>query len=105
MGFWVRKIGRDFIAGNLVRGDRESINRVDIDRAHEQVPTAAIFMHVHPFRVGERPNITSVGISDNDRGLALGLRSMVVSVGRPEPYNGRGQDIDWVDFYWDRPRW
>jgi uncharacterized protein RhaS with RHS repeats len=103
-GFWVSVRGRDFIPGRLIEGEGPFLYRVDIDRAHRDMPGARILVHVHPFRAGEVRGVNSVNISDLDRGVARNLRSLVVSAGRTEPYTGQGATIDWVDYYWRRDR-
>jgi RHS repeat-associated protein len=108
-GFWVAKRGNDFIVGRMVRGEGEGIYHMAIDEAHRELPTARIFVHVHPFRIGEKPNITSIGISGRDgKGgdatVAIDFKSLVVSVARPEPYTGRGVYVDWEDYYWGQDR-
>ena len=103
-GFWVRRVGRDFIPGRLVEGSGPLIHRTDIERAHEEMPDAQIFFHVHPFRTGEIRGVESIDISEGDRGIGLSYRTMVVSVARPEPYTGRNLWIDYADdFYAPSP--
>jgi RHS repeat-associated protein len=99
-GFWVRRVGRDFIAGRLVQGSGPLIYRTDIQRAHDEMPDAQIFVHVHPFRTGETRGVESIDISEGDRGVGLRFNALVVSVARPEPYTGRNVWIDYADEFY-----
>ena len=78
------------------------IYRARITEAHDEMPDAGIFIHVHPFRINELPGIRSIGISDDgDRLTALRFNALVVSVARPEPYTGRGVYVDYTDDFYD----
>ena len=94
--------------GPMIAGDGPNIDGARIAEAHDATPQARIFVHVHPFRIGER-GVTSIGISGLERGhydvgIALNYKSLVVSLARPEPYTGRGVYVDWADYFWGRDR-
>jgi hypothetical protein len=99
-GFWVRHVGKDFVVGRLVQGEGPLVFRPAMDKSHDEMPGADIFVHVHPFRVGELPNIETIGISEMDRPVALRFGALVVSVGRPEPYTRRNVFVDFDDDFY-----
>jgi|GEM_PF-5388451 len=91
-GFWVYKRGNDFWrASKFIPGDGPRIYRTYIQRAREMDAKGAwIFVHVHPYKVGELPKnermaITTLGISDADRNLARDGRFLIISVSRSAP--------------------
>ncbi|HEX8585344.1 MAG TPA: RHS repeat-associated core domain-containing protein [Allosphingosinicella sp.] len=101
-GFWVTRSGRNYTPGVLIKGSGPNIFREDIRRALALTPSARIFIHVHPFRSGEIPGVTSIHISEGDRGIAYKFSALVISAARPEPYRGLGSgaDIDYTDDFY-----
>jgi RHS repeat-associated protein len=98
-GFWTREIHGKEDPGPLVEGDGETILLGAIRAARR--PGDRIFVHVHPFRIGEIAKdgyqMDSIRISDADRGVAIGTQSILISVARPEPYTGHGYYVDFTD--------
>jgi hypothetical protein len=101
-GFWVRKNGNDFIPGRVFKGSGPFIDRRIIGSERTLIPNARIFVHVHPYRIGEINGITSTGISTGDGNIARYFNSLVVSLARPEPYTGRGYTYDYADAFYDQ---
>jgi RHS repeat-associated protein len=99
-GFWVRIVGSKLIVGPLIEGHGPLVLRGDIEA--ERIPGAQIFIHVHPFDINEQPSgfkpITSLGLSDGDRGIGQAFSAMVISVSRKDgsPY------VDYADEFYKR---
>lgn len=81
-GFWLARAGSDFTIGRMITGSGPNINGRDIDLAHDALPGASIFFHTHPFRIREIPGVRSLGITQEDRGVASRHNAIVVSLAR-----------------------
>ena len=43
-GFWIRQEGSDYIAGRMLEGDGPLIDRVRVDRAHDEITKAGVII-------------------------------------------------------------
>ena len=75
-GFWVTEVGGDFKAGRMVGGAGPWITGA----RDAWTQGASIWFHVHPFRLGERTDVTSLGLSEGDYSIAADYNALVVAM-------------------------
>jgi RHS repeat-associated protein len=104
-GFWAKVTNTKITIGHLIEGDGPLILRRDIEAG--RFDGANVFIHVHPYQIGEIPpgynRIESLGLSGDerssgDRGIALAYSALVISVAR----QNKDAYVDYADDFFKR---